>query len=510
MRRTDWILVAALALSVPCAATLVTRPARAATESDLDTARALIEEARPWVKQADNTDLPNAARKKGRREAYKRLKAARKLYDAYLDGHPSEIEALDSEYVDCASMIYWVKKMASINEFDSSDDTPVELPKIDPEPESESDGGGIGGTSRRGDDPAKDDPPPTDEEPAAEEKPAPEPVDPMEEMARRARETLAAIEAEERANPGDVPRLHALYEKYLAAFPDPSLPEYTTAALRLGALTDRMKTVFKETVGSDPDALKNVDSKEITRVVARLGKLMKARAPEDRRRGAQLLGACGSGSAAIYLARGIRDKDQGVRDLSSKGLVALGGSRVANNLVKLYRESKQEAQISAVEVLERIAEKGPVDARTMSFYLGRFVLSRDQAVAGRSLDFLASLGPAGGPGLVEALDTRIVQKKIEVISAIGSTKYYQGAFRLSLFLLQGDVRKTVSCRKAAIEALKNMGEPVIPYLIPNLKDRRVRLWTAHVMNQIGGVRFGSNDAKKWRKWCEERGYTVEK
>lgn len=504
--------MAALALSIPGSSPLTTSPAHAALADDLATARALIDEARPWVRQADNADLPNGDRKKGRREAHKRLKAARKLYDAYIDSHPSEMEALDAEYCEVASMIYWIRKMASINEFDTRDETPVELPKTDAEKESDSGSGGgsgIGGTSRPGDGPEKGEEPGEGEQPTEDEPAAPPPVDPRDAMAERAQETLAAIEAIERENPGDVPRLHTLYEKYLAEFSDPTLPEYTTAALRLGALSDRMKTVFKETAGSDPDALKNTDSKEISRVVSQLGKMMKAKEVERRRLGAKLLGATGSGSASIYLVRGIRDKDEGVRNLSTEGLVTLGGTRVANNLVKTYRDSKGEAQLSAIVVLERIAQKSDVDAATVSFYLGRFVLSRDQKIAGRSLDFLASLGPTGGVGLVEALDTRMIIKKVEVIRAIGSIKYYPGAVRLGLLLLQGDSRKTKVCRKAASEALRNMGEPVIPYLIPNLKDRRVRLWTAQVMNQIGGVRFGSNDAKKWRKWCEERGYTIQ-
>jgi hypothetical protein len=456
----------------------------AAPAAELDSARALIEEARPWVRQADDTDRSTADRKKGRREAYTRLKEARRLYDDYLDANPGETEALDAEYCECASMLYWVKKMASINEFDR--EAPVELPRSGPTPEP----------------PPREDPEPA---PPGEDVAAPAPPDPRDLMAERARETLANIEEIQAQHPGDVPRLHALYEKFLVEFDEPSLPEYTTAALRLGALADRMKTVFKEQVGSDPDAIDDTDSEEITQVVSKLAKLLRAKDIEDRQRGARLLGACGSGSAAIYLAKALRDRDDHVRELARDGLVSVGGTRVAQHLTKLYRDSKHDAQMGALDVLERIARKGEVDAHTVSPFLGRFVLSNDQKVAGRSLDFLAALGPPARDGLVEALDTRNSYKKMEVFQALAKARCYDTAPFIGAYLLQGDRPKTVALHRSAAEALRTMDTPAVPHMIVLLKDRRVRLGAAQVMREITGEGYSASDQKEWRAWCLAHG-----
>ena len=192
MRRTALFLAGVLAVATASAGAEFAPAIHAATAGELEQARALVDEARPWVKQADNPDNSNADRKKGRREAYKRLKEARKLYDAHLDANPAQMEELDAEYCECASMIYWIKKMASINEFDR-DQEPIELPKTDAEKEEETTGGsGIGGATRPGDreddePPSGGDGPPQDE---TEEPAAPEPPeDPQVVLARRARET---------------------------------------------------------------------------------------------------------------------------------------------------------------------------------------------------------------------------------------------------------------------------------------------------------------------------------
>jgi len=340
-------------------------------------------------------------------------------------------------------------------------------------------------------------PPPEGSGPKPEPTPEPRMLDP----GALARQAFAALVDWEKGNASDLPALQAAWEKFLSDHPDPALPEYTKAALRLGDVTDRMRSAYKEVTENDPDGIDNVDSKEVGMVVTRLTSDLNGKDPEARRRAARLLGDLATGLASFSLAKTLRDDDTELRTLCQQGLVKIGGPRTAYQLVKLYRDSSHENQVAALEVLQGIARKGRADARTVSRDLGRFALSNDQDVAGAAIDFLVSVGPPGGPGLVEALETRIPLKKIELIKAIGTVRYYAGAPDVAEYLLPGDHPNTVAYRKAAIESLKGMGVYAVPYLIPKLRSRQ-RQWAALVLRDITGEPFGFNDAKKVRAWYE--------
>ncbi len=520
--RTAVISIALLFAAVP--ATVGSPPAVFAAPAELDRARALVKEAQPHVEKAMNPDNDAATRKKGRKAAYKLLKEARRLFDTHLDSNPGQTGSLDSEYCSISSNIYWIKKFATLNEFRGADkDRPVELPGTKKAEDTGSGGDGIGGTSSRDDPPAKkppvDDPPPHDDpppQPPTEDDPPdegptvvkPPPEDPAVLRAQEARDVLEAIEAEEAKRPGDVAHAHALYEKFLFEFDDPTLPEYQKAALKLGALTDRMKVVLKEESGVDPDDFDVRDSAEVTRVVKSLTKMLKKGSDEDRRKAAELLGKLGTGAAGFPLVNVLRDKDPEVARLAADGLVAIGGRRVAVNLTKTYRGKKPEAEMAALDVLRRICAKGDVDARSVSEQLGRFMLSNTSKVAEGALDALIGLGEAGGPGLLEALETRNVMKRVAIMEALGQIKYYKSATQMTRFLLLGDAQKTRMQRKAAFESVKAMGKPAIPYLIPGLKDKRTKGWTARALREISGVTLSSRP-RAWQKWWEENGGAAE-
>ncbi len=470
-------------------------PAFAAKEELLDRARSLVEEARPYNRRAGDTDLNHGERKKARRETYKRLKEARSLYDDYLDANPGKEEQFDREYCEVASMLYWVKKMASLREFDE-------------EPERET--------------PRPTPPKPAPEKPAPEKpapgKPTPEKPDAGTEegaalpdyetqLAQLARARYAELQEIKAANPGDVPRIHAAYEQFLADFELPDLAEYQKAALELGQLADRMKTVFKEQVGADPEAhpdtKKKLDSKNLSRVLARLSKDMRNSDETVRRRSARLLGQLGSGAGSFVLARALMDKDADVARIAKEGLVNIGGSRACYNLIKLYRDSATPArQHDCVDIFKAISAKSEVDAIGVSVPLGRFVLSRNQDVAGEALDFLVSLGPPGGPGLVEALATRMPAKKLEVIRGLGTVKHYPAALQLGRYLLQGDNKTMVKYRGEAKTALHSMGIRAVPYLIPLLGSKRHKIHTSLQLREMTGAVLPSK-TKHWKKWWKE-------
>jgi hypothetical protein len=460
-------LVLALATVVFLPTTGLAAPAAwtAPLDEGLERARALVEEAKPHNEASGDPDASTGDRKKARRAAHKLLKEARALYDAYMDANPSQIEALDAEYCECVSMLYWIRKMASVNEFDREDEP--ELPGGERPPEEVNSGHSA-------------------------------------EKLRRdwAKESMAEIREEERSNPGNVPHLHTLYEKYLAQFPDPSYDGFDDAVKRLGELAERMKTVFKEEVGEDPDAIKDVDSEEAAQIAQNLAKMLKSKEDAERQRAARLLGDTGSGAGAFDLCKALKDKDEAVARYAADGLAGIGGTRVAYNLVKLYRDKKDGTALRAVEVLSRAAEKSDVDRRTMAPYLARFVLANDDEVSNTAIDALIALGPHAGKGLVEAIGTKDVDKKKRLMWAIAEAGYHEGTKAIANYLVQGDGPRVEPLREAAIETLKKIGIHAVPHLIDMLKSRKHRLWSAEVLRQITGQRLGANSAKEWRRWWE--------
>lgn len=499
MRRITLFTLLALAGTVPSVLPVAPPLVHAAEEEALDQARKLVEEARPFFQASGNPDLSRSERKKQRREAYSRLSEARRLYDVYLDANPDRVEALDAEYCDCNALMFWCRKMASVGELDDVPRHDAPPPGDESEDDSE-DTGGIGGTSTR---PPKDDAEEPETPPDAEPESTPEPEDPRVELERRSREAFEQLERRLAERPGDVAALYEEYERFLAEFDDSTLPEYGKAAMRLGSLADRMKTVFKEELQEDPDGLDDADSKTVTHAVSRLTRAMKSSDVELRRSTAAILGGLRTGAASFALVEALDDEDDEVRRLAFEGLVATGGPRVGYNVTKVYANSRVlQSQVTAVEVLAGIAAKGPVDAKVITPFLGRFVLSRDETVVDQALDALRGLGRTAGPGLVEALETRNYLKRIAVIEAIAEVKYYPGATRIGLLLLPGDRKDTVAVRNAALAALQRMGPCAVEPLIPLLKGGRQKQWTAYAIRQITGQPFGSKSAKEIRKWCE--------
>lgn len=86
------------------------------TVDELERARELVDAAEPFSKAAANPELSEIERRDSRKEAYGRLREARRLYDSWLDAHPGQEESIDSEYTRMASMLFWIRKMAAADE----------------------------------------------------------------------------------------------------------------------------------------------------------------------------------------------------------------------------------------------------------------------------------------------------------------------------------------------------------------------------------------------------------
>ena len=99
-----------------------------------------------------------------------------------------------------------------------------------------------------------------------------------------------------------------------------------------------------------------------------------------------------------------------------------------------------------------------MDARSASFALGRFVLSRKEPVSDKALESLVGLGSDGVPGLLEALSTKSTDKRVDVIRAIGDTGHVEATPRIAMYLLAGTKDRTVSQRSAALYAIDKFGQ----------------------------------------------------
>jgi HEAT repeat protein len=257
--------------------------------------------------------------------------------------------------------------------------------------------------------------------------------------------------------------------------------------------------------GSDPDAVEGIDTKATPAVMARLKRELQTRDPATRRNAARLLGLTRSGAASFALVTVLNDDDAEVAKSASEGLAAIGGTRTCENLTKQWRNSGSANQIAAVAVLEAIAKKGPVDARTASRWLGRFVCSPDVPASERAMTAITGLGAEGGPGLVEALESKVASKRLAAIDAIGSVKYVRGARRLCAFLLRGDGEEVETYRARSMAAIRAIGNPAIPHLIDNLSDGRTKAWTGFLLREMTGQRISDDNPKAWREWYAANG-----
>ena len=451
--------------------------AYAVQEELLEQARKFVAEAKPYIETANNVDIEMEQRRGPRKEAFTRLKAARDAYDKYLDANPSMEEKLDKEYCDVAALLYWIKKDSGLGELEKDSPQPV-LP----------------GEDRAAKAPEwKDKPTPGTEAPAGA------PTAPTD--AERAKRQFAAILDYEKKNPGDLPVLLKFYEKFLADFGDPSLPEYAQAVEKLGKINDRMRGVLKDVAKRDPDTVGS-ESKEEKSIFGRLSQDFSSKDPEIRLRAAKLMAASRTRSATYFLARGLADKDEELARICCGGLVAIGGSSAGENLVKLYRDASKQRQLDALDVLSQITKKGPVDGAAESVHIGRFALSNDPDVASSAVSLLTAMGRPGGAGLLVALDSKIVEKKVAAMDALAAIRYYRSSTRMGDFLVTGDGPALETLRAAALKNLKAMGVYTVPYLIPLLQTGS-RQYTSLVLGEITGVRYGMNGAKLYRQWWNE-------
>lgn len=437
----------------------------------------LKDEAREWFNQSGDMDLSHKERKAARREAFFRLKNARKYLDDYLDANPGETESLDSLYVEIAAMMYWVKKEASVNEFG---------------PERPGKSAGAGGKKP----PAKKPAGPAAGPKEPETGKAPEPEGPKPPTAR---EVLDDIETYARRYPGDVPGLHERYVDFLGRFPDRSTPEYEAALGQVQDLGKRLKDVYRLARDEDPDALKNVDDEQVLKLVRELSVDLAKGDQPVRLRAARYLGGLGSGEAAVPLITSLKkEKDDEVREAAQEALSKVGGTRVTRRLAKIKPKSKLGPAV--VEIFEQTVARGGVNARIAGAALVDYVSAFDEERQHAAIEVLAGAGKDGALGLAKGLGMAPRSKRAEYIEQLGKSGEPRVAGPLAETLRTGASGAEKKRQKAARAAIRELGVPGVRYLIPVLDDPQCNVWTAKLLRDLTGADPKDDKRKTWEKW----------
>jgi len=494
-------LATVFATSIPSATTLT--PAYAAADEKLAEIERLADEGAEWFKEAGDTDAKNADRKKARKQAYVRLKKARKLLDELLDADQSRIEELDSLYSRITMMLFWVKKEAAIGELEGGGPV-ISTPPTKEKPADTGSGatgsGGIGGATRdggtTGEKPSDD----KDKTPAGAKPTPPEEVAPVEPKGPTAADDLAEIAAYEQAHPGDVPGLHDRYTAFLAKHSDPSLAEYATALEKRAELDRKLKDVYRTLRDDDPAELADQGDAEIGRLVTQL--VVDLKPGNDRAvriRAAAYLGSLGSSVAVQPLLSILREEKAGaIADACAEALAAIGGRITCRRLVRM--KANEYLQGYDVEILGTIVKRGGPEGRIAGENLATYVLKRDESLQAGAVESLQEAEKAGALGLAMLVHTAPAATREDLIEHIGKQGEPRTAEYLGHFMKAGVGGLDKKQASAARRAIESFGKPCVKYLIPVLDDEDAQVWTGEILRRLTGAKLKNDKRKTWERW----------
>lgn len=466
-------------------AALVAAPAVAQDTLDLAKVKALRDEGKKHFDESANVDLDNGERNQHRKKSYALVSEAYAILDAWCDAHPEDIEKYEDLMVELGQMRYWLRKESPVGLLDDDSNVRKGIP---PDWPSE--------------------PPPDLKDPALPPRETPAPSRPSEEnpapppQEDGIEEHLKYAEEYAREHPFDLPGIRDLYLDILEHAQPGSAP-YVTALKKISDLNSRMKGFYRRLRDEDPDQL-DLSGTEERRLVFALSKDLKDREADVRLRAAEYLGLLGCGDAARHLVKQVEHEDEAaVREMIFVALERIGGSKVTEEVKELRKGRDEEIQRSALALLEKFAGRSDVEARYASMALGEFIFSRFDPIVNETIGMLEGLGPKGVYGLANGITVRDHQQKLRIIAALGKTGDGRAAGPLSNLLIFGSKGRLDEYKRAAMEAIKQIGRPGVPYLAAAVDHPRLRQWTKALLREMTGVNFESGAAVK--AWWERNG-----
>ncbi len=463
-----------------CAALFVLPAAADDEAAMLEKVKELQEEGTEQFNIAGNTDLSRGERNKALKAAYIPLREAQKILDEFVGEDERRSRRYDDRMCEIHKLLFWIRK-----------ESPINLLPREEELEAEN--------------PWKDIPKPKDlDAPALGPKPGPGPgPKPAAVLPPTPAELFKKAEDFEKAHPWDIGGALVRYREYMARHPDPDSPLFKKALERCSLLNGRLKDAYRELRQEDPDTLdpKRMLSASEKILVLRLTRDLKLKNDEVRRRAALDLGLLGTGEGAYHLAKLLRtEKADIVITALCEALVKIGGKKSTEVIEKTFRKNRKEPiLLMAIELLEKIGAKDPVQGKYAGIALGKFIHSGSAAAGQAAFDAVKALGTAGGvDGLCSALLVSKVPvgRRLLLIGALGELGDPRAARTLGRFLIQKGDRQL---KDTTIKVLKKMGVETVPYLIPYLKGTATRLWTGYALRQITGMQYASTP-KLWSAW----------
>jgi hypothetical protein len=456
-------------------------------------------EGEKWFDVASNTELSPSERNEARKKAWVQIYPAYEALTRHCDEHPGDMGALEDRMMKVGQMKFWLAKESPVGLLESTGVGPKTKtsgrPKGWPEKPPPERPGNAPGAPEPGPAPPPGAPPPKDAPGGAPAPPAP-PRRPLEEAFREADDYAKKHRA-------DLAGILELFHGILTVYQDlTSHPLFLESAKRASEANRALKDFYRLRRNDDPDSLKNADGPEVKATVLALGRELLSKEPDARRRAAGLLGLIGSGDGVFPLVQAAqKETDPAALAAELDAVVAIGGRKGASQLGKLRDD--RDLATKALDALAKICEKNAVERRIAGMEIARFALAKDEALADRAVDILVALGPEGAYGLVEALKSPSTALRLKLIPAVAATKSPRVAAPLSTFLISGDNPNTEVCRKAAMEAIKGLGEPAVPYLFAGLRSGETKQWTALLLREMTGQMFSMNRPGDWVTWWKK-------
>jgi len=505
------VRAALLCLALLAGGAAVATPAQAApppgAESEstdpVGDATRLRDEAKQLFKTAGDPDAESSEKAKARKECFKKLKAARKLLDAHVAAHPESAESLDSLYSDIGMMLFWVKKELTLDEIrELQGGAPVAPPTSSGGPKPG--GSGIGGaTPREGGGSGAGGPSGTggtdgaggggDAGGGTAAPPAPAGPTPAD--------GLAEVEDYRKEHPSDVPGLCEKYAEFLTKFPDPSTPEFGTAAAALAQLEARLKDVYRSARDEDPESVRSEDPAETQRRLATLLTDLGSNDDAVRTRAAKFLGFLGAPEAVVPLLDVLKSTPEGdVRDAAAQALAQLAGKKVFRELGKVASKDGSMGPLVADVLRRSLAQGGPV-GRMAGEELATLAETLPLAEQAAAIAALKGAGPPGAVGLAYAASAYAPDEdRAALIDHVAALKEPRSVAWLAKFLFTSPTGRRREQAAAARDAIEGIGLPAVRYLIPNLDDKDVQLWTAEMLHKLTGEKPKDDKRKTWDKW----------